>query len=391
MTESISLFYKDGSSDKVYNAEIKKISNRTGPDDKAFVVNFEYGRRGSTLTSGTKTTSPVDFLTAKKVYEKLVREKIAKGYKPDVNYKILSTTIDNGPSANLMKFQALSDEKKDMGIHPQLLNPIEESEVDRLIGDRTFVMQQKHDGRRLLIKKEGSKVIGINRKGQEVPLRKELIDQLALHPESFILDGEDCGDTFWVFDCLGKGKEDWTDAGTAIGFDYRFKQAAQFVLDSQIQMQHAPVDCKQGGMILLSPLAKSDVEKRQMYNRLKKENAEGVVFKHYCSRYVAGRPNSGGSQLKFKFVATTTCKVTSQNGTKRSVALEMKDGTNIGNVTIPANFSIPKTGELVEIRYLYAYKGGSLYQPVYLGVRDDLDNADTTESLKFKPEGMEDE
>jgi hypothetical protein len=34
---------------------------------------------------------------------------------------------------------------------------------------------------------------------------------------------------------------------------------------------------------------------------------------------------------------------------------------------------------------LYAYKGGSLYQPVYLGVRDDV-GADCLADLKYKSE-----
>ena len=33
---------------------------------------------------------------------------------------------------------------------------------------------------------------------------------------------------------------------------------------------------------------------------------------------------------------------------------------------------IPPAGTIVEVRYLYAYPGGRLYQPVYLGPRDDV-------------------
>ena len=41
-------------------------------------------------------------------------------------------------------------------------------------------------------------------------------------------------------------------------------------------------------------------------------------------------------------------------------------------------------GDMVEIKYLYAYKGGSLYQPQYLGIRDDKDTPDKESQLKFK-------
>jgi bifunctional non-homologous end joining protein LigD len=114
------------------------------------------------------------------------------------------------------------------------------------------------------------------------------------------------------------------------------------------------------------------------------------VFKHDDAPYTSGRPASGGPQLKFKFHATASLIVASVNKGKRSVALALLDGQKriaVGNVTIPPNAAVPATGAIVEARYLYAFKGGSLYQPVYLGVRDDLDaNACTMTQLKFKPE-----
>src|SRR6266478_745084 len=56
--ERITLYYREGSSDKVYQASIE-------PKGELFVVNFAYGRRGSTMNTGTKTSSPVDYETAK--------------------------------------------------------------------------------------------------------------------------------------------------------------------------------------------------------------------------------------------------------------------------------------------------------------------------------------
>ena len=73
MSERITLYYREGSSDKVYQAAIEPVGDQ-------FVVNFAYGRRGTTLTTGTKTSSPVDYESAKKIHAKLVSEKKAKGY-----------------------------------------------------------------------------------------------------------------------------------------------------------------------------------------------------------------------------------------------------------------------------------------------------------------------
>jgi len=41
-------------------------------------------------------------------------------------------------------------------------------------------------------------------------------------------------------------------------------------------------------------------------------------------------------------------------------------------VTIPGKTPIPAAGSVEEVRFLYAFPGGSLYQPVYLGQRDDI-------------------
>jgi bifunctional non-homologous end joining protein LigD len=120
-------------------------------------------------------------------------------------------------------------------------------------------------------------------------------------------------------------------------------------------------------------------EKQELYEELVSRRAEGIVFKKKNSVYTAGRPNSGGNQLKFKFYKTATFIVKDYTPGRRSVGLEVLDNgkrISVGRVTIPPNKNVPNIGDLIEVRYLYAYKGGSVYQPVYLGVRTDLDLQD---------------
>jgi bifunctional non-homologous end joining protein LigD len=76
---------------------------------------------------------------------------------------------------------------------------------------------------------------------------------------------------------------------------------------------------------------------------------------------------------------------------KRSVEVGLFNGRTLvscGNVTIPANHEIPKVGVVVEVRYLYAYRDSlALYQPVYLGPRDDVELGECiVQQLKFKAE-----
>jgi len=73
--ENISLYFKEGSSDKEYHIQLKQLG-------KGFFVNFQYGRVGNTLTPGTKTPLGVSEPEAEKIYNKLVKEKMGKGYRP---------------------------------------------------------------------------------------------------------------------------------------------------------------------------------------------------------------------------------------------------------------------------------------------------------------------
>ena len=82
-------------------------------------------------------------------------------------------------------------------------------------------------------------------------------------------------------------------------------------------------------------------------------------------------------------------------GDKRSVELRLLNGKGwipCGNVTIPPNFKVPALGEVVEVRFLYAFReSNALYQPVYLGPRQDIEQHECVLSqLKYKGTGEED-
>lgn len=139
-TDNITLYYREGSSDKVYQAALEPAGDR-------FTVTFAYGRRGSTLNTGTKTSSQVSYDDAKRIFDKLVREKMAKGYTPGA---------DGTP------YVGSSSDKQPSGYLPQLLNPIEEAQMQRLLRDNNYCAQEKFDGRRLLTRKNGAAIEGIN-------------------------------------------------------------------------------------------------------------------------------------------------------------------------------------------------------------------------------------
>ena len=177
------LYYREGSSDKVYHLSLEGTESTDH-----FHVRFAYGRRGSTLQTGTKTPTPVDYTTALKTFDQLVAAKMAKGYTPGE---------DGTP------YQHTGHEGRSTGIYPQLLNPVEdEHALGSLLLDPLFCLQEKHDGFRLMLRKRGQTIDAINRKGLVVAAPASMVNAMRQVEEDFLIDGEAVGDTLHAFDLL---------------------------------------------------------------------------------------------------------------------------------------------------------------------------------------------
>jgi bifunctional non-homologous end joining protein LigD len=351
--ETITLYYREGTSDKVYTAEILPQGQDT------FVVNFQYGRRGQALTAGTKTAAPVSLDKAKKIFDKLIAEKTGKGYTP-------------GESGT--PYQATSNEDRVTGNVPQLLNAISEEKMLELTADFNYCSQEKHDGVRIMVSRKGSDIVGSNRKGLSRPLPMSVALSIQLLDADCLMDGELVGDTLYVFDILELGKSDLRK----LPYKDRLDNLNMVLYGSETQT------------LQMVATALTYNQKTEMLAELQARNAEGIVFKRLDAPYTPGRPNSGGTQLKFKFIATASCIVGGVNGGKRSVSLlllnDKKKYIPCGNVTVTPDKDIPKAGDVVEVRYLYAFPDSHiLFQPVLLGVREDASPEECVLSqLKYK-------
>ncbi|HAA55711.1 MAG TPA: hypothetical protein DCE42_13190 [Myxococcales bacterium] len=72
--------FQQGKSDKVYEIELCEVNTQQ------YVVNFRYGRRGHRLRDGTRTKAPVELDKGQAAFDKLVQEKIRKGYVETTEY-----------------------------------------------------------------------------------------------------------------------------------------------------------------------------------------------------------------------------------------------------------------------------------------------------------------
>lgn len=348
----------ESGSDKVYRLSLT-------PDGDGYRVRTQYGPRGGRQTQGEKTASSVPYDHALRIFEKEHKARLAK------QYHVVGA---EGAGGTLVG----RSDKTDSGFRPQLLNAIERGDAERYLVDDAYLLQIKLDGERVMIQATHSEVVGINRKGEVRPLPIEVVSVirgLPLTDARTVLDGELLGATYAPFDLL-----------ILDGNDLRGETTHTRISALLALIGDAP-----------SPLVKpvtsySSADKRAMLAQAEASNEEGVVFKKKNAPYTEGRPNSGGDQFKLKFVETATVRTAGVTPGKRSVAVEVHDGTGrwigVGNCTIPANFAVPPVGSLVEIQYLYFFPGGAVFQPVYRGLRTDVGvEACTLQQLKLKSQG----
>jgi len=261
---------------------------------------------------------------------------------------------------------------------PQLLNEITLEEALALLEDDDWVLAQKMDGENRPIMNEAAAVSGFNRSAEVVPLPLDIeafFAQDALKDCTF--STEEVNGRMYVFDIM----------------DVHGKSCRHLPLRERLVILADVLKTAMIAMPTINVLMVNhhyDTEsKKKAFYQIQDADQEGVVFKKLSSTFIAGRPNSGGDQLKFKFWSTATVVVTGGREGKRSVSLAVLDDNGrfigVGNVTVPANKDIPSENEYIEVRYLYYFALGSLFQPTFLRLRTDKHEADKVSQLKLKP------
>ena len=370
--KSCTMYFQQGTSDKVYKAEIIK-------DDEGWTVNGWNGRRGNTLLQQCKGEG-MSYNQAEVTYLDLVKSKLKKGYKmgqeiggyvAPVSAKPPVKPAKPAPTAEIVEadiFAGLGDlgEPITTGYMPQLLDEITEDEAQPYLLNVDYLVQEKENGKRGGITSEGGEVFVSNKKGIKVGCPGKVLDEAVALNRKFEMDGELVGELYKAYDLFSLDGKDLR------GFSYikRYEMLLDLIADCQ--------------SILPTKTAYTTKEKIALFNWLKSNNREGAVLKLKDSTFKAGKGHK--EHLKCKFWATCCCLVSKINA-KRSVALQMLDGktlVDVGNCSIPPNKDVPAPQSLIEVRYLYiANKGGFLYQPFYMIEKDDQEQPDDVLTLKI--------
>jgi len=374
LVRTTALFFQEGTSDKVY------IACLHAEDDGTFTVEVEWGRRGAALNKGKKAVK-VSRVAADKAMDRLVREKKNKGYEEiatDTQPAAVAPPEGEGSGTRATGI------RKRIGVGAQLLNAIEAVAADALLDDAMHVAQQKLDGNRVIahVGRKGESSFATNRSGQITSIASSVLEGLGDLPHGTIVDGEvitiDGAATYVLFDVLQIGDEDVR----ALGYLARWQR-----LDEELEPGLS-------GPVRVIECARTPKEKRGLHDRLAKASAEGIVFKRKDAPYTSGRPATGGTQLKHKFVKSADVVIVENAG--NAYRMQVRDGKkwlDVGKVfsgTTNESRRIidERLGEgerlVAEVRYLYATDDEQLFQPVFVRLRSDKDASDCLRSQLTK-------
>jgi bifunctional non-homologous end joining protein LigD len=315
-TESVELYFQQGSSDKVYQLQLESVQEQ-------WSVNAQWGRRGSALQSDSKVSS-VAYEEAKRVYDRILREKMGKGY------RIAQATADGDAPISV----GLPSVKEHSGHAP------EETAALQLVQDTSWWFQQKFDGRRLAVQKTDGQYSGINKLGQLIPIDSGLTKSLqSVQAQAFLADGEITDSRFHLWDLLSINN---TDLRTQ-PYEVRY---------ARLGLVFRGVD----EVLRVCETAMTPKEKRAFVKTMHETRSEGFVCKNRKAAYAGGR---AGQHFNCKFVTTASFIVGPKPEKKagdghRSIGLFLLDADRMrfmGTVGVPERYSLPKEGQIIDVRY----------------------------------------
>lgn len=373
------LFYQGGRSDKVYDLKLQQC-------ETGWSVYAAWGRRGSTLQSDYKCERQT-FEAAFAIYDQTLRSKLSKGYQQGYQQVKAVTTVTNVTDVTSRVTRAPIS--KEVVFSAELLTRIDsEAEFLRYLKSPRYFVQTKRDGVRLTIVAESlDNIYGYNKLGQVVQLdpalREATVKLMALaNVTGIILDGEWEASGFWAWDLLH------------LGYDTRGMRYEDRLDLLQELLTHPRVEDLK--LFRLVSTARTEALKLDLYRQCKHSRAEGVCVKNKDAQYRGGR---NGQHYKYKFETTGSFIVGEKPGNKkndghRSMAVYLYEKGRLrfmATCKVADRYPLPEIGSIVEVRYLYAYAGGSIAQPVYFGVQrtDVLPEECTCEQLKYKQSAEE--
>ena len=369
IVKSVSLHYTDGGrSDKVYNIQIEEV----GPNQ--FDVTGYNGKRGGTLTPRKQNDSPVSLAEAQRLFAELEHEKVNHRKTPYV-VVIQEWSSHTSQRHNHSSPTTTHESTGFVANHPK---KVSEDEALRLLNNDDYFVEQKCDGEFMSVLYRHNRVTASNKRGNGIPVPPKIataIRQLATLAccETLGLAGEYLDSTLHIFTV-------WEKNGTSLmTLPQHLRIAVKEKLEQVLTEHLAASTTKRSASLKFVYTAKTQSDKTALYETIKANAGEGVVFKHR------------ESDISFKYKLYETTEVLLVANSKRSAeCFAYHDGTltSLGSVTIPNDSTHQEIKEanlrqqpiVASVKYLYLSAPpaigptcGQLTQASFLRFRPDFD------------------
>lgn len=347
---SVRLYNDHNGSDKVINMRLIEVAG-------GFVMNYENGPNGGTMTPRTKTPTPVTLAEAEKEWDKLYKAKV----KPN-EYRIDGADVEDSSYTAPMQTKTSSGKANMMSGEVK-----DDSHRNELLNSSNYVVQEKFDGVFLKVIVKDGGVLGSNKKGLLINVPECLKSELSSSGKIFESDAEHVGFHLYMFElpsCDGMSAKS------------RYDQRHSLLCNLGVENTHIHI-VSSSGTTRESKLAK--------IKEIKDRGGEGVIFKALDAEYVSG---ISPVIFKDKFKASATVCVISHNTGIESVMIGAFDSNGVMKTlnALSTPRGKPPVGSIIEVEYLYANpKTDALQQGVFKSYRPEQDLADCkTSKFKYK-------
>jgi bifunctional non-homologous end joining protein LigD len=244
----------------------------------------------------------------------------------------------------------------------QLLTAIDDgAEAAARVLDPGYAVQQKFDGKRILLHIESDLVTAYNRDGLECGISREILTEAR----RFSMFAPLMFDAEWI-----------REIKSLYTFDLLELEGADLRREKFVDRIGHLRRVFQGEDTFFIHQARTEVEEKgkvALVRQIWDLNLEGITLKRLDAPYVLARAKN---QYKHKRTHDSSFLVIRRNQ-KASVDLALFDDNDrlieVGSVKIRnASFDGIKEGTILEVRYMYAFPSHQIYQPRMLRVRDDL-------------------
>jgi ATP-dependent DNA ligase len=244
----------------------------------------------------------------------------------------------------------------------QLLTAIDDgNEAAVRLLDPDYAVQQKFDGKRILLHIERRNVTAHNRHGLTCEISKNILTEA----KRFSLSAPVLIDSEWIRETKTLYAFDLLEIN---GVDLR---PTKFV--DRVQQLTKSIHAAQTSVIRAARTELEQTGKVDLLTQIYNHNLEGIALKKKDSPY---RVDRQPDQFKHKFTHVASFLVTRRNQ-KASVDLGLYNSggklIEVGSVKIrDRRFEHIAEGMIVDVRYSHAFPSQKIYQPRMISIRDDV-------------------